>query len=143
MHLERLGSNLQESHTSCYAFALLPNHFQLLLRAEEIEISGAEICRYLGMNPSSHQPCFNENGSHADEISYAPKDSKACTLFIGWGRFCLRKDFRGPYDVPKKRRTQVRASSHWRARSFHISACCGQSCKVAGSKSAPFGQTSV
>ena len=141
--LERLGSNLKDTQTPYCAFALLPNHFHLLRRTGAIGISGSEIARYLGVNTSSHQPCFNENGSNVDEISYAPKESKGCTLFIGRGRFCFRKDFRGPYDAPKKRRTQARASSHWRARSFHISACCGQSCKVAGSKSAPFGQTSV
>jgi putative transposase len=37
--LERLASNLQESHTSCYAFALLPNHFHLLLRTGATPIS--------------------------------------------------------------------------------------------------------
>ena len=37
--LERLGSNLQETHTSCYAFALLPNHFHLLLRTGATPIS--------------------------------------------------------------------------------------------------------
>ncbi|MCJ8501925.1 transposase [Desulfatitalea alkaliphila] len=30
--LERLGAIIQESHTQCYAWALIPNHFHLLLK---------------------------------------------------------------------------------------------------------------
>jgi putative transposase len=37
--LERLGSNLEESRTRCYAWALLPNHFHLLLRTGVVPIS--------------------------------------------------------------------------------------------------------
>jgi REP element-mobilizing transposase RayT len=31
--LERLGTVLQETKTTCYAWALIPNHFHLLLRS--------------------------------------------------------------------------------------------------------------
>jgi putative transposase len=37
--LERLGDNLEESGTSCYAWALLPNHLHLLLRTGTASIS--------------------------------------------------------------------------------------------------------
>ncbi len=37
--LERLGINLEESRTACYAWALLPNHFHLLLRTVGTPIS--------------------------------------------------------------------------------------------------------
>jgi putative transposase len=37
--LARLGSNLEDSQTPCYAFALLPNHFHLLLRTGAMPIS--------------------------------------------------------------------------------------------------------
>jgi REP element-mobilizing transposase RayT len=37
--LERLGTNLEESRTLCYAWALLPNHFHLLLRTGATPIS--------------------------------------------------------------------------------------------------------
>jgi REP element-mobilizing transposase RayT len=37
--LERLGTNLEESRTPCYAWALLPNHFHLLLRTGATPIS--------------------------------------------------------------------------------------------------------
>jgi len=37
--LERLGTNLEESRTPCYAWALLPNHFHLLLRTGAIPVS--------------------------------------------------------------------------------------------------------
>ncbi|MDO9585319.1 MAG: transposase [Syntrophales bacterium] len=37
--LERIGTNLEESRTPCYAWALLPNHFHLLLRTGATPIS--------------------------------------------------------------------------------------------------------
>jgi REP element-mobilizing transposase RayT len=37
--LERLGTNLKESRTPCYAWALLPNHFHLLLRTGATPVS--------------------------------------------------------------------------------------------------------
>jgi REP element-mobilizing transposase RayT len=37
--LERLGTNLKESRTLCYAWALLPNHFHLLLRTGATPVS--------------------------------------------------------------------------------------------------------
>ncbi|OGP95198.1 MAG: hypothetical protein A2157_06555 [Deltaproteobacteria bacterium RBG_16_47_11] len=37
--LERLGTNLEESRTACYGWALLPNHFHLLLRTGGTPIS--------------------------------------------------------------------------------------------------------
>ncbi len=37
--LERLGEILQESKTLCYAWALIPNHFHLLLRTGPVPIS--------------------------------------------------------------------------------------------------------
>ena len=37
--LERLGDNLKETRTSCFAWALLPNHFHLLLRTGATPIS--------------------------------------------------------------------------------------------------------
>lgn len=37
--LERLGLILQETDTSCYAWALIPNHFHLLLRTSQVPIS--------------------------------------------------------------------------------------------------------
>jgi putative transposase len=37
--LDRLGRNLEESRTPCYAWALLPNHFHLLLRTGGTPIS--------------------------------------------------------------------------------------------------------
>ncbi len=37
--LTRLGTNLEESQTPCYAWALLPNHFHLLLRTGAMPIS--------------------------------------------------------------------------------------------------------
>ena len=37
--LERLGEILQETKTLCYAWALIPNHFHLLLRSGSIQIS--------------------------------------------------------------------------------------------------------
>ncbi len=39
MFLERLGKNLVESRTPCYAWALLRNHFHLLLRTGATPIS--------------------------------------------------------------------------------------------------------
>jgi len=35
----RLGDILSESHTSCYAWALLPNHFHLLLKTGNVPVS--------------------------------------------------------------------------------------------------------
>jgi REP element-mobilizing transposase RayT len=37
--LERLGRILQETNTICYAWALIPNHFHLLLRTGPVQIS--------------------------------------------------------------------------------------------------------
>lgn len=37
--LDRLGLILEESHTQCYAWALLPNHFHLLLQTDSIPLS--------------------------------------------------------------------------------------------------------
>ena len=37
--LERLGSILTETNTSCYAWALIPNHFHLLLRTGKVPIA--------------------------------------------------------------------------------------------------------
>ena len=37
--LERLGGILQETNTICYAWALIPNHFHLLLRTGPVQIS--------------------------------------------------------------------------------------------------------
>jgi len=37
--LERLGEILQETKTICYAWALIPNHFHLLLRTGLVPIS--------------------------------------------------------------------------------------------------------
>ncbi|HUU41142.1 MAG TPA: transposase [Desulfatiglandales bacterium] len=37
--LERLGDLLSETKTSCYAWALIPNHFHLLLRTGDVPIS--------------------------------------------------------------------------------------------------------
>ncbi len=37
--LKRLGDNLEESRTPCYAWALLPNHFHLLIRTGATSIS--------------------------------------------------------------------------------------------------------
>jgi REP element-mobilizing transposase RayT len=37
--LSRLGDLLIETHTSCYAWALIPNHFHLLLRTGHVSIS--------------------------------------------------------------------------------------------------------
>jgi putative transposase len=37
--LERLGGVLQDTETTCYAWALIPNHFHLLLRAGPVPIS--------------------------------------------------------------------------------------------------------
>jgi REP element-mobilizing transposase RayT len=39
MRRERLGTKLEESRTTCYAWALLPNHFHLLLRTGATPIS--------------------------------------------------------------------------------------------------------
>jgi REP element-mobilizing transposase RayT/predicted XRE-type DNA-binding protein len=37
--LNRLGDVLSETNTSCYAWALLPNHFHLLVRAGDVPVS--------------------------------------------------------------------------------------------------------
>ena len=37
--LERLGEILQETETTCYASALIPNHFHLLLRTGPVPIT--------------------------------------------------------------------------------------------------------
>ncbi len=37
--LERLGIILKEKSTSCYSWALIPNHFHLLLRTGKVPIS--------------------------------------------------------------------------------------------------------
>jgi len=37
--LERLGEILQDTKTTCYAWALMPNHFHLLLRSGALPIS--------------------------------------------------------------------------------------------------------
>ena len=37
--LERLGEILQDTKTICYAWALIPNHFHLLLRTGPVPIS--------------------------------------------------------------------------------------------------------
>jgi putative transposase len=37
--LERLGEILRETQTTCYAWALIPNHFHLLLRSGTVPIS--------------------------------------------------------------------------------------------------------
>ena len=37
--MERLGKKLQETQTACYAWALIPNHFHLLLRTGAMPIS--------------------------------------------------------------------------------------------------------
>jgi REP element-mobilizing transposase RayT len=38
--LERLGTLLSETRTACYAWALLPNHFHLLVRAGAVPVAG-------------------------------------------------------------------------------------------------------
>jgi REP element-mobilizing transposase RayT len=38
--LERLGGLLAETGTACYAWALLPNHFHLLLRSGHLPLTG-------------------------------------------------------------------------------------------------------
>ena len=37
--LSRLGQILRETRTICYAWALMPNHFHLLLRTGDVPIS--------------------------------------------------------------------------------------------------------
>ena len=37
--LERLGAILKETSTSCYGWALIPNHFHLLLRTGRVSIA--------------------------------------------------------------------------------------------------------
>jgi putative transposase len=37
--VERLGKILQDTNTPCYAWALIPNHFHLLLRTGSVPIS--------------------------------------------------------------------------------------------------------
>jgi putative transposase len=37
--MDRLGDLLIETKTSCYAWALIPNHFHLLLRTGKVSIS--------------------------------------------------------------------------------------------------------
>ena len=37
--LERLGAILAETHTLCYAWALIPNHFHLLLKTGSVPLS--------------------------------------------------------------------------------------------------------
>ena len=37
--LERLGAILEETHTLCYAWALIPNHFHLLLKTGSVPLS--------------------------------------------------------------------------------------------------------
>ena len=37
--LNRLGQILSETHTACYAWALIPNHFHLLLRTGDVPVS--------------------------------------------------------------------------------------------------------
>ncbi len=37
--LERLGKIVSETRTACYAWALIPNHFHLLLKTGDIPIS--------------------------------------------------------------------------------------------------------
>ena len=37
--LDRIGGILTETHTSCYAWALIPNHFHLLLRTGKVPIA--------------------------------------------------------------------------------------------------------
>ncbi|MEW6186621.1 MAG: transposase [Thermodesulfobacteriota bacterium] len=37
--VKRLGEILSQTKTSCYAWALLPNHFHLLLKTGEIPVS--------------------------------------------------------------------------------------------------------
>jgi len=37
--LERLGEILQDTHTPCYAWALIPNHFHLLLKTGTVPVS--------------------------------------------------------------------------------------------------------
>ncbi len=37
--LDRIGGILTETHTSCYAWALIPNHFHLLLRTSKVPIA--------------------------------------------------------------------------------------------------------
>ena len=37
--LDRLGGIIQETHTSCYAWALIPNHFHLLLKTGQAPVA--------------------------------------------------------------------------------------------------------
>jgi hypothetical protein len=58
--MERLGTILKETSTPCYGWALIPNHFHLLLRSGKIPISTVmrppeavnRLCRQLQSSPS-------------------------------------------------------------------------------------------
>ncbi len=41
--LSRLGDILTETKTACYAWALIPNHFHLLLRTSNVSISTTSV----------------------------------------------------------------------------------------------------
>jgi REP element-mobilizing transposase RayT len=55
--LERLGGILQDTKTLCYAWALIPNHFHLLLRTGSVPIS--TVMRRL-LIPLGAGPCIPE-----------------------------------------------------------------------------------
>ena len=38
--IERLGALLSETRTACYAWALMPNHFHLLVRTGAVPVAG-------------------------------------------------------------------------------------------------------
>jgi hypothetical protein len=49
----RLGQILVETWTTCYAWALIPNHFHCALTIEYLGISGREVSRQLHLSASA------------------------------------------------------------------------------------------
>jgi len=63
--LERLGLILQETRTTCYAWALIPNHFHLLLRTGAIPV--ATVMRRL---LTGHAQSYNRRAIIGAAISF-------------------------------------------------------------------------
>jgi len=80
--VDRLGTILSETATSCYAWVLLPNHLHLLLRTDRVPIAtvmrrlltsyAVTYNRYIHLHPQGKNVCYwvvRELGMHATELA--------------------------------------------------------------------------
>ena len=65
--IDRLGTILDQTETECYAWALIPNHFHLLLRTGSTPI--ATVMRRLGISTTAVSPSVRRSTGIAYDLS--------------------------------------------------------------------------